>query len=97
MLLEISYKIFFSLSRYFIKKFFLIYLFSCCSIPNMEINTKKIEKEIERLGMTRKEFAAALGMHLQGLEYILRRKQTRLTTIQHIADYLGLDGKDLLT
>lgn len=63
----------------------------------MEINTKKIEKEIERLGMTRKEFAAALGMHLQGLEYILRRKQTRLTTIQHIADYLGLDGKDLLT
>jgi hypothetical protein len=66
-------------------------------ILDMELNVKKIEKEMERLGMDRRAFALALGMHVQGLDYILRRKQTRLSTIQHIADYLGLDGKDLLT
>lgn len=62
----------------------------------MEINVRKIIMEMERKEMDRKAFAAALGMHVQGLDYILKRKQTKLSTIQHIADYLGLDGKDLL-
>ena len=62
----------------------------------MELNIRKIEKERERLGISIKELAKALGMHYQGLDYIYRMKSTNLKTIQRIADYFGIDGKDLI-
>ena len=65
-------------------------------MSTMEINIKKIEKERERLGMERKQLAKALGMHYQGLDYIYATRSTRLETIQRIADFFGIEGKDLL-
>ena len=62
----------------------------------MELNIKKIDKERERLGLSQKELAKALGMHYQGLDYICKRKSTNLRTIQAIADFFGIEGKDLI-
>ena len=69
------------------------YLFK---IPSMEINIEKIERERERMRIDRKQLAKALGMHYQGLDYIYEKRSTRLETIQKIADFFGLEGKDLL-
>jgi hydrogenase-4 membrane subunit HyfE len=67
----------------------------------MEINVKKLEREIEivrsQTGMGKQALAKAMGLHYQGLDYILRTRQTRLSTIQKIADYFEMDAKDLLS
>lgn len=62
----------------------------------MEINIAKLDRERKRLGMTRHELARAMGMHYQGLNYIYEKKQTKLSTIQRIADFFKIDAKDLL-
>jgi len=63
----------------------------------MQINIDKIERERLRLGLDRIQLARAMGMHYQGLDYIYKTKQTKLPTIQRMADFFGLDPKDLLT
>lgn len=63
----------------------------------MEINIKKFEREREQLGLTKQELAKALGIHYQNIDYIMKTKQTKLKTIQKIADFFGIDPKDLLT
>ncbi|MFH1627857.1 MAG: helix-turn-helix domain-containing protein [Pseudomonadota bacterium] len=63
----------------------------------MEINVKKIEREMARTGLAKCALAKAMGLHYQGLDYILRTRQTRLPTIQKIADYFEMDAKDLLS
>jgi len=65
-------------------------------IPAMEINIKKLEREMAGTGLAKCALAKAMGLHYQGLDYILRTRQTRLRTIQKIADYFGIDPKDLL-
>ena len=66
-------------------------------MPIMEINIRKFERERESLGLTKQELAKALGIHYQNIDYILKTKQTKLKTIQKIADFFGIDPKDLLT
>jgi len=62
----------------------------------MEINTKKLERERERLGLTKIQLCKALGIHYQNWDYIIKAKQTQLKTIQKIADFFDLDPKDLI-
>ena len=66
------------------------------TIAAMEINIKKIEREMERLNLTRYGLALKLGMKPYNLQYIFEKKQTKLPTIQKIADYLMVDARDLL-
>jgi len=62
----------------------------------MEINIKKLEREREQVGLSKKQLAMALGIHYQNIDYILKTRQTKLKTIQKIADFFGIDAKDLL-
>jgi DNA-binding Xre family transcriptional regulator len=62
----------------------------------MELNTKKIIKERDRLGLTNYGLALKIGIKPYNLEYILKMKSTKLETIQKIADYFDVDAKDLL-
>jgi len=62
----------------------------------MELNVKKIEREMERLALSKKDICRKLGMHYQGWDYIIKTRQTKLKTIQRIADFFGIEGKDLL-
>jgi len=62
----------------------------------MEINIAKLERERERLGKSKMEICRDLGIAYQNWDYIIRSRQTKLKTIQKIADYFGIDGKDLL-
>jgi hypothetical protein len=62
----------------------------------MEINIKKMERERGLLGLSKYAFSKKIGIHHQNYDYILKAKQTKLPTIQKIADFLGIDGKDLL-
>jgi DNA-binding Xre family transcriptional regulator len=62
----------------------------------MQINVKKLQREMARTGLKKCALAKSIGLHYQGLDYILKTKQTRLTTIQKIADYFDMDAKDLL-
>jgi DNA-binding Xre family transcriptional regulator len=65
-------------------------------ILSMEINVKKLEREIARLGLSKKELCRKLGMHYQGWDYIMRTRQTKLKTIQRIADFFEMEAKDIL-
>jgi transcriptional regulator with XRE-family HTH domain len=60
------------------------------------INIELIEKERERRGMTRYRMSKELGMSAQAYYDILRKKSTRITTLDKIATILGLKSKDLL-
>lgn len=62
----------------------------------MELNTRKLEREMARLSLSKKELCRKLGMHYQGWDYIMRTRQTKLKTIQRIADFFEMDPKDLL-
>ena len=67
----------------------------------MEVNVKKLEREIERekarTGLAKCALAKAMGLHYQGLDYILKTRRTKLDTIQKIADYFDMDAKDLIS
>jgi len=67
------------------------------SMSPMELNTKKIEREITVAGFTSKTFADAIGITRQGLWYILERKTTTLERLNLIANALDMDPKDILT
>ena len=62
----------------------------------MEINTSKIIKERDRLGMTNYGLAKAIGIMPFNLQYILNTKSTKLSTIQKIADFFDISARDLL-
>lgn len=62
----------------------------------MEINIKKLERERERLGLTKQELSKQLGIHYQNWDYILKTRKTKLVTIQKIADFFDIEPKDLL-
>ena len=62
----------------------------------MEINIAKLERERQHLKLERNQLAKAMGMHYQGLNYIYEKRRTKLETIQKMADFFGIDPKDLL-
>jgi transcriptional regulator with XRE-family HTH domain len=62
----------------------------------MEINTRKLERERKKLGLTKEKFARHIGLVPSGYTYVLQKKSTTLDKIDIIADKLFLDPKDLL-
>ena len=62
----------------------------------MKLNVAILEKERKRRKLAKYTFAKLLGMKPQNYDYILETKQTKLSTIQRIADILLYKPKDLL-
>jgi len=62
----------------------------------MKLRIEKLEKERETMGLTKRAFAALLGMHESSYGMILKRKTTTFTNLSYIAEKLELDPKDLL-
>ena len=64
----------------------------------MELNTRKIKLELERMNWTQSELARRMGAHRQLVHRFLRGKGNGLTlkTIERIADALGVPAKDLI-
>lgn len=66
-------------------------------IPPMKINLDKIEKERKRQGLTKTALAHLVGITKSAYSDFVRRKATKLSTLDKIAKALGYDPKDLLT
>jgi len=64
----------------------------------MEINTRKIQIELDRLKWTRYRLAKEMGVKTQWVYYVMSGKQNGFTfrTVERIATALGLDPKDLI-
>lgn len=60
------------------------------------VNVDKIEKERNRLGLNKSEFASKIGITKQAYYDLLRFKSTKLTTLDKIARVLGFEARDLL-
>jgi len=74
--------------------FFLQYVFI---ISAMKLNTKKIETERKRAGLTKSAFSEKIGMSVSAYCRMLDGKSTKIKTIVRIAHILHYDPKDLLT
>jgi transcriptional regulator with XRE-family HTH domain len=61
----------------------------------MQLNRKKINKEMERLGWSQAEYARQIKISRQLLNYWLKRPP-HLEAIEAMAKPLHLDPKDLL-
>ena len=62
----------------------------------MKINSAKIKSELKRRGWRQKELAQYIRMSPQAISMLLKRKTSRIATINNIAKALGYDAKDLL-
>jgi transcriptional regulator with XRE-family HTH domain len=62
----------------------------------MKINLDKIEKERIRQGLTKTALAGLVGITKSAYSDFVRRKATKLSTLDKIAKALGYDPKDLL-
>jgi nicotinic acid mononucleotide adenylyltransferase len=63
----------------------------------MKINTKKLESERVRLGMSKIAFSKKFGLESSAYGKIIDSESTTLKTLTAIAEALYLDPKDLLT
>ena len=64
----------------------------------MKLNTRKINRELERLGWTRAFLAEKAGTTRQSVYNWLTLESTpRMLNVERLAKALGLDPKDLLT
>jgi hypothetical protein len=61
----------------------------------MELNIKKIEDELKRIGMNRNQFAIEKGISRQYFWYLLNGDVT-LKKVETLGSLFGLDPKDLL-
>lgn len=62
----------------------------------MKLNTHKIERELFRLNMTKRELAERLKVSRQALWDMLRRESVTLATVNRLGSALDVDPKDLL-
>lgn len=62
----------------------------------MKINKPKLKDEMERRGVNAKELAAAVGMSIRTVHYILARDKMSWKALEKIAAYFKIDPKDLL-
>ena len=64
----------------------------------MELNVRKIELELERMGWSMAELARQMGAHRQLVHRFMTKKENGLTfkTVERIADALGIPAKDLI-
>jgi len=62
----------------------------------MKLNISKIDKEIKRLGLSRPQFAALVGISKQSVYYIYVKESTSFGMIERLAKVLDMDPKDLL-
>ena len=63
----------------------------------MKINNKKIQKELERLGISQDAFATQIGMSKQLLSFhLVGRGGKTLKIIERIAKGLGIEPMDLI-
>lgn len=64
----------------------------------MKLNTKKIKKEMNRLGWSQIRLAQEMGCKRQYVNYMLKNgKNPKLETIQRFAKALDVDPKDLIS
>jgi plasmid maintenance system antidote protein VapI len=64
----------------------------------MELNVRKIEIELNRLGWSKYRLAQEMGVKRQWVYVVLKRKGgNTLSTVSKIANALGVDPKELLT
>jgi len=78
------------------KIYFLTFQTIFFKMRTMEINIAKLERERERIGLSKMEICRSLGIHYQNWDYIIKTRKTKLSTIQKIADFFLIDPKDLL-
>jgi len=64
----------------------------------MELNVRKIELELERMGWSMAELARQMGSHRQLVHRFMTRTENGLTlkTVERIAEALGVPAKDLI-
>jgi DNA-binding Xre family transcriptional regulator len=62
----------------------------------MKLNISKINRELQRLGISKPQFAERIGITKQAVYYIFEHESARFRTIEDIARALDLDPKDLL-
>ena len=66
-------------------------------IGTMQLNLQKINRELERLGWNKVEYARRLKISKQLLHYYLSPNIRGIKTAEKLAEPLNLDPKDLLT
>ena len=62
----------------------------------MQINSQKLVNEIKRRGLKQYQVAALAGLTPQSISILLKRKTSRISTINKIAKVLDCDAKDLM-
>lgn len=63
----------------------------------MKINSKKIERELKRLGWTRNQLAEEMGKTRQWVYFVMtNNKSHTFKTVERFASALGVDSKDLV-
>lgn len=62
----------------------------------MKLNVPKIKREMKMAGIDINILAFKCGCTVTNLYIAFKREQTKLPTIQKIADALNLDAKDIL-
>lgn len=60
------------------------------------LKAEEIKRLIEKKGISQREFAKRIGMKESGFNHILKRRKTKMTTIQKIASELGVAYYQLL-
>ena len=63
----------------------------------MKIYIEKMERERERLGLSKAEIERRAKLKPSGYSKVLIRRVTSISTLNRIAEALYLDPKDLLT
>jgi hypothetical protein len=66
-------------------------------VSSIRIHIEKMERERERLGMSKAEIERRAKLKPSGYSKVLVRRVTSISTLNRIADALYLDPKDLLT
>jgi hypothetical protein len=62
----------------------------------MKLNTKKIERERKRLGLSVMDMSVRLKMTRQAYYDLIKSASTKLSTVTALARELDCEGKDLL-
>jgi transcriptional regulator with XRE-family HTH domain len=62
----------------------------------MKLNLKKINQEMERLGLNQTELARRMGISRQLLNYYLQRDLREIPAVERLAKQFNIPPKDLL-
>ena len=62
----------------------------------MKIDSKKLKEQMKRQGLKQWQVAALVNLTPAAISILLKRKTSRIVTINKIAKVLGLDAKDLM-